>query len=292
MAQHMTAAATEPCAEGVERLLEDLRRRCGLKRDELLARKVVGVLRQHAAAERKAWVEDLLGRPAHDPRWLAFVETVTVHETYFFRDPDQLEVLRRAILPALLAERARRGRRRLDIWSAGCASGEEAYTVAILVLDALAEAGEDPDLWSLHVLGTDISRTVIARAEDGVYGGPGLDAFRRLPDRYAAWFVAAPEAGGQCRRVCPEVMRRVSFRQHNLMDRDPPEAGFDLALCRNVFIYFDEDGQERAIAMLRRGLAEPGYLLLGVTDRLASDSGFVRAATGTAVIYEKRESAP
>lgn len=291
----MIAEATPPVSATPDprlgRLLEDLRIKCGLRRDELLERKVAGVLRQVPAEEREAWAADLEGRSPQDPRWLRFVEAITVHETYFFRDPVQLDALVGRILPAMIAERARHGRRRLKLWSAGCASGEEAYTVAILVLQALAQAGEAPERWQLHVLGTDISRTVIAHAREAVYGGPGLNAFRRLPTRYESCFVEAVPCKPERRRVRPDIARLVAFRQHNLMDRDGPDAGFDLVLCRNVFIYFDDEGQGRAVRMLRHATVEGGYLLLGVTDRLAHDSGFERCQVGTAVVYRREKAA-
>ena len=275
----------------VERLLEDLRAKCGLKRDELLARKIAGVLRQCAAGERDAWVGDLVARPPGDPGWLAFVEAVTVHETYFFRDPAQLAVLGEVILPALLEARAAAGRRVLRVWSAGCASGEEAYSVAMLVLDAIAARGETPRDWEVAILGSDISRAILAQARQGIYGGPGLNAFRRMPARQERHFVALEGAQAGLRRISGELSAMASFCQHNLMDAAPPQAGFDIALCRNVFIYFDDAAQKRAVATLHRGLVEGGHLLLGVTDRLAPGCGFAREPCGTAVIY-RREAAP
>lgn len=274
----------------IVRLLDDLRRKCGLKRDELLERKIAGVLRQHPLADRLAWVDDLTSREPSDPQWLAFVEAVTVHETYFFRDPGQLDVLATAILPAVLEDRAARGRH-LRVWSAGCASGEEAFTVAMLALEAIGARGEGPEDWRVEILGSDISRAVVAQAAQGIYGGPGLNAFRRLPDRYARHFEAVPGDLAGRRRVTAPLAAMVSFRQHNLMDAAPPGTGFDIALCRNVFIYFDGAAQARAVASLARAVVDGGHLLLGVTDRLAPGCGFRRLSPGTAVIY-RRESAP
>jgi chemotaxis protein methyltransferase CheR len=277
-------AADDP---DVLRLLEDLREKSGLKRDELLSRKIAGVLRQWPVIERAARVDDLVARPHSDPVWLAFVEAVTVHETYFFRDPGQLAVLAQDILPAMLAAKASAGRRSLRVWSAGCASGEEAYTVAMLALDAIAERGESLAAWSVTVVGSDISRAIVARAAEGIYGGPGLNAFRRMLVRHAVHFEDCGDDHPGRRRISGRLSELVRFRQHNLMDTDPPQTGFDIALCRNVFIYFDDAAQKRAVATLHRGLAAGGFLLLGVTDRLAPGSGFVREASGTAVIYRR-----
>lgn len=271
----------------VARLLEDLRQKCGLKRDELLARKIAGVLRQRPDAEREAWVDDLIARDHNDAAWLAFVEAVTVHETYFFRDPGQLAVLSQDILPSLLAAKAAAGRRSLRVWSAGCASGEEAYTVAMLALDAISERGENLTDWSICVVGSDISRAIVAQAAEGIYGGPGLNAFRRMPARHGVHFVDCGSDHPGRLRISPRLSALVHFRQHNLMETEPPHTGFDIALCRNVFIYFDDAAQKRAVATLHRSLVAGGFLLLGVTDRLAPGSGFVRQASGTAVIYRR-----
>ncbi len=275
----------------VARLLEDLRAKSGLKRDELLVRKITGVLRQRPADERAAWVDGLVARPHNDPGWLAFVEAVTVHETYFFRDPGQLAVLGQDILPAVLAAKAAAGRRTLCVWSAGCASGEEAYTVAMMVVDAIAERGESLAAWSVSILGSDISRAIVAQAQEGIYGGPGLNAFRRMPARHNVHFTDCGADLPGRRRISQRLRELVQFEQHNLMEPEPPRTGFDIALCRNVFIYFDDSSQRRAVATLYRGLAAGGFLLLGVTDRLPPGSGFVRQASGTAVIY-RRAGAP
>lgn len=288
MEQDPAGAAADPA---IGRLLDDLRRKCGLKRDELLERKIAGVLRQHPRAERRAWVDDLTAREPSDPRWLAFVEAVTVHETYFFRDPGQLDVLATTILPSVLEDRAARGRR-LRVWSAGCASGEEAYTVAMLVREAIGDRGEAPEAWRVEILGSDISRAVVAQAAQGIYGGPGLNAFRRLPDRHARHFEAVPGDLAGRRRIAAPLAAMVSFRQHNLMDAAPPGTGFDIALCRNVFIYFDDEAQARAVASLGRAMVDGGYLLLGVTDRLAPGCGFRRLSMGTAVIYRREVRGP
>jgi len=283
----VTGQHAEQDAPEVVRLLEDLRQKSGLKRDVLLARKIAGVLRQHPLGDQASWIDDLVARPPDDPVWLAFVEAVTVHETYFFRDPAQLAVLSEHILPALLETRAAAGRRFLRLWSAGCASGEEAYSAAILVLEAISARGEKPGDWSITVLGSDISRAVLDRARAGIYGGPGLNAFRRLPSRHARHF--SDHTGGRAglRRIDPLLSEMATFCRHNLMDDEPPQTGFDIALCRNVFIYFDDAAQRRAVATLHRGLIEGGVLLLGVTDRLAADSGFVRETRGTAAIYRR-----
>ena len=285
----LAPADTCDLGEAADRLLAALRHRYGLKRDDLLERKALGVLRQRPPETVNGWLDDLLARTVGDPAWLGVVDAVTIHETYFFRDPGQLQVLRQSLLPALIEQRMEAGERRLCLWSAGCASGEEAYSLAVLVLQALEGAGEAPGDWSIEILGTDISPAMIEIARKGIYGGPGLDAFRQLPEGHDLYFSdLADQPTRRC--VVPAVQALPCFRQHNLMDPEPPVTNADIVLCRNVFIYFDDASQRQAVDVLASATGEGGYLLLGVTDRLNDDSGFVRQATGTAVIYRRGPS--
>ncbi|MBT6512892.1 MAG: protein-glutamate O-methyltransferase CheR, partial [Rhodospirillaceae bacterium] len=258
--------------EAGECLLDDLRQRCGLKRDDLLERKVAGLIRQRPQATLFSWLDDLRDRPANQAEWLAIVDAVTIHETYFFRDPNQLEVLRQVLLPEQIAACIAADQRRITVWSAGCASGEEAYSVAILLLEALGDAGENPSDWHLDVLGTDVSAVMVDVARAAVYGGPGLDSFRQLPPEHGSSFV--PDRASKKRRgVHRDVRALVRFEQHNLVDSLPPVTAVDIALCRNVFIYLDGSAQERAVGLLRTALRPGGDLLLGVTDRLPVGCG-------------------
>jgi chemotaxis protein methyltransferase CheR len=186
------------------------------------------------------------------------VERVTTNETYFFREAYQLNAFRDEILPEIAA-RKRPGGRRLTVWSAGCASGEEAYTVAILVLESgLFQPGQ------VHIFGNDISRRVLQQARKGIYG---RSSFRQTDERYLRrYFREAPE-GYQVR---DEVRALVSFGQTNLVDLDGlallPEV--DVIFCRNVLIYFDTESRKRAVGTFHSKLVHGGYLLLGHSESL------------------------
>jgi len=277
--------------DGAERLFTALSRRCGFRRDKLLMRKLTAVVSRFAPEEADEWVDRITALPGDDIEWLALVEGVTVHETYFFRDPAQLGFLRREPLLELLRERAQRGQRRISIWSAGCASGEEPYTVGILVLDALAELGEHRQSWSIDILGTDISRQMINIARDGIYGAPGLDSFRQMPPEHMAYFLSDLAISPRSKRVSPVLKSLVRFQQHNLMDDQAPGSEFDVVLCRNVMIYFEDDPQMHTQDLLRDSLVGGGYLLLGVTDRIADADSFERCQFNNAVIYRKKGKA-
>ncbi len=277
------------------RLLEDVRRKSGIRHERAVERKLERILAVIPPAALDGWVELIEASPADSPDWLSLIESLTVHETYFFRDPPQQEQLRRTVLPALIKAAEAEGRRSLRLWSAGCASGEEPYTLAILALEALADlrharrtgAGVETD-WTVDVLGTDISRHMVTLAKGGAYGGEGLGPFRDLPPEYLPWFVPLEDQAHGLRRVRADAKRLVRFRQHNLVSDMPPEAGFDLVCCRNVLIYFDEEGRRRAQAQLVSSLAPGGWLVLGASDRPDRPELFERIMGERALAYRLR----
>ena len=186
------------------------------------------------------------------------IDEVTVRETAFARDPAQFdEIGWHGLLQAALAA----GSRTIRVWSAGCASGEEAYTLALLAAEAFAPAPPPVD-----VLGTDVSGAALAAATAGRYrerAVRGLDP--ALRERYLD-----RQADGSY-LVGHRLRERVRFRRHNLVaDPVPPsgESHFDLVVCRNVLIYFDAPTVARVIGRLQRSLRPDGVLLLGAADAL------------------------
>ncbi|HZI13650.1 MAG TPA: protein-glutamate O-methyltransferase CheR [Myxococcus sp.] len=188
----------------------------------------------------------------------AAVESLTTHETYFFREPAQLKAFCEELLPVLEKRNARH--KRLRLWSAGCSSGEEAYTLAMLLKDS--RRFED---WDVEVYGTDISRRVLAMARRGEYGPSALRA--TSPEQLERFFV--PAANNKV-RVRDEVRAWVSFGHQNLLD----EAGsqlvprMDVVFCRNVMIYFDLPARRRVLKIIRDRLVPGGFLLLGHSENL------------------------
>lgn len=181
---------------------------------------------------------------------------LTTGETYFFRDPGQFDLLARQILPELLAERA--GTRRLKLWSAGCASGEEAYSLAILLGELLPDDG----VWDIRILGTDINSDALKRARAGLYSDWSFRALDEM--RKAAHF----RAEGRHWRISERLRARVRFEQVDLVRDVLPHSALgleqvDLILCRNVFIYMTAETTARVSGKLSAVLAEGGYLLTG-----------------------------
>jgi chemotaxis protein methyltransferase CheR len=178
----------------------------------------------------------------------ALVDFAVIPETYFFRHHEHFAALTRTLLPSLA------GRPSLRIWSAGCATGEEPYSLAIALLAAGRRAGDDT------VLGTDISPRLLARARLGRYG---RWSFRRVPEGIPTRFLR--DRGGLV-EVGEEVRRVVSFRRHNLIAEPPPLSACDLLVCRNVLIYFETELARRVVAGLVGAVRPGGWLILGPAE--------------------------
>jgi len=195
------------------------------------------------------------------------VEALLNNETYFFRDRVPFDQLGRTALPAL-AER-RHDVRRLRIWSAGCSTGQELYSLAMLF-------AEDPVRWrgwSIDLMGSDVSETAVNRAREGLY--TQFEAQRGLAvTQMIRWF----EEGEQGWRVAEGLRRSVRFQVHNILEAPPHPGEFDIILCRNVLLYLSGDKKRAAFDRLASGLAPDGWLMLGAgetvigqTERLVAD---------------------
>jgi chemotaxis methyl-accepting protein methylase len=206
--------------------------------------------------DRNLSAESLLGPRASAQTMARLIDEITVRETFFFRQRSELDAID---WHSLLAAARARGSERVRIWVAACASGEEAYTVAILACEAFASA-----LPPVSVLATDIAAAALAHASAGRYR---TRATRTLDDEIRGRYFVA-ESGEMC--VGERLRRLVEFRKHNLVrDPMPGTALFDVVLCRNVLIYFDRPTVERVVSSLERSLTPTGLLVLGAADRLS-----------------------
>jgi chemotaxis protein methyltransferase CheR len=188
------------------------------------------------------------------------IDLVTTNETYFFREMSQLRAFEREVLPQL-RETARQ-RRRLTVWSAGCSTGEEVYTLGILIERTGLFAG-----WEVRVLGSDISRRVLQTARRGVYREA---SFRAMPSEYERYFVHTPEG----RMVHASIRDKCHFGHFNLLDeaRVAMIGRVDAIFCRNVLIYFDQASRRRVIQSFYDRLEPLGYLMLGHSESLLNTS--------------------
>ena len=213
-----------------------------------------------------------------DGEFTELYTVITTNETYFFRDDAQLDTFMAVILPAVMKQNS--GTRQLRIWSAACSTGDEPYTLALLLRDHAPLAN-----WSIDILATDISENVLEVARKGVYRAHSL---RKVPAAIRAkYFSAAADEFA----IAPHVKSLVRFMNLNLYDRQRLKLirGVDVIFCRNCLIYFDEKAKDQIITDLCGALRPHGYLIIGFSETLHDHSGSLHAIhAGRSVVYEKR----
>jgi chemotaxis protein methyltransferase CheR len=242
-----------------------------------LADAIARVLPRTTCQSAEALLEACAG--GAQPGWLGqVVEHLTVGETYFMRDPAQIAALRETILPDVITRRA--AQRRMRFWSAGCSTGEEPYTLAMLLEELTVLGG-----WDLLLVGTDVNRESLRIAREA---------------RYPAWsFRATPpalrdrhfDAVGSSWQLRDSIRRLVRFAWMNLGAESlmPPSADIDLIMCRNVTIYFDEAATQRLYRALVAALSPGGWLMLGPSDPLPEDrSDLERLEVAGSVLWRRR----
>ena len=226
-------------------------KRCGLTFRHVRAPEVAGLVRDQMRARgiehEAAYYELLAAQPGGSPEWEALVERLTNHETSFFRHPPSFDALRLHVLPELRA--ARKGAR-LSLWSAGCSTGQEAYSIAMCALDDTAPG--DFTVW-----GGDISHHAIKIARQARYGPRAIAA---IPERYRQRYLRAV---GTDYEIAGDVRQRVRFMTTNLVEPDGFRASHDVVMCHNVLIYFSPAAVSRAVSWLASSVALGGYLMLG-----------------------------
>ncbi len=214
------------------------------------------------------------------------INLLTVGETYFYRDERQFKLLQNDILPKLISERASTTRR-LRIWSAGCATGEEPYSIAITMRELVPYI----DTWDTLVLGTDINRESLRRAEAGHYG---QWSFRAMPDNWLdSYFFVSSEREFH---ISEAIKKIVDFDYLNLKEGTFPSSfnntcDMDLIICRNVSIYFDQKTTDRMMEGFYDSLADGGWLLMGASDPIPPKERFWARNYSGVFIYQKKSPA-
>lgn len=221
----------------------------------------------------------LLDNPGEHDLANEVVEALLNNETYFFRDHAYFSTLAHQVLPELA--RARVATRRLSIWSAGCSTGQEVLSLAMMLAEQPARwAG-----WQIDILGTDISNKAIATARKGLY--TQFEIQRGISVAQMLTFFSETRGGWQANDKIRSMTR---FHQQNILDPVPAPARFDLILCRNVLLYFDLPTRQRVFDRLSDGLAPDGWLMLGAGETVVGQTGhFVPAACGSA-LYRRSEN--
>ncbi len=239
---------------------------CGLnlrdrKRDLVKAR-LHKRLRQLHLDSFKEYLDYLQSDTSAD-ELVAMLDALVTNVTSFFRQADQFEYLSRVVLGRKIADTGKAGRR-LRIWSAGCSSGEEAYSIAI----ATAETIPHIELWDAAILATDLSTGVLRRANEGLYAAEDLRPIPlHLRGKYFTRTQARPK---ELYRAKENIRLLLHFRRLNLIRPWPMRRTFDVIFCRNVMIYFDKPTQDRLIQRFREALAPDGTMFIGHSESLAN----------------------
>jgi chemotaxis protein methyltransferase CheR len=228
-------------------------------------------------------VSEFVARAQHRPEpdvHRKIVDALTTNETSFFRDGEPFTALTNTILPELISRRGTN--RTIRIWSAACSSGQEPYSLAILLQDAL------PAGWSYDIMATDISTEMLTRAEAGCYSQ--LEVNRGLP---AASLVRHFERAGAQWRITSGLRRNITFRRLNLAAPLPPLPAFDVIFLRNVLIYFDVETKRSVLQRVSNVLKPDGWMFLGSAETtIGIDDRFERLVTGRTSAYRVRSAAP
>lgn len=208
------------------------------------------------------------------------VEALTTNETSFFRDQHPFDALRLHVMPALARKRAES--RSIFVWSAACSTGQEPYSIAMLLRDAFPEL----KAWNVRIMATDLSSAAVERTAQGRYRQ--LEVNRGLP---VSCLVKHFERDGTEWRIRPDLRTLIDARQLNLLDVWPSMPMVDVLMLRNVLIYFDVETKKRILSRVRRVLAPDGVMFLGGAETtLNIDDHFDRASYGNAVAYRLKDA--
>lgn len=222
-------------------------------------------------------VTRMLGTEGEDIRQRV-IEAMTTHETSFFRDASVFVSLRE-----ILTFRFRRDKpqKSLRIWSAACSTGQEPYSIAVLTNEVFRGLG-----WDVSIVGTDIAPEVVLRAKAATYNRQEVN--RGLPMPFLTRYFTQNRFTWKAK---PDLTDRTRFEVSNLLEETPPGGPFDIILCRNVLIYYDDPTSRKVLARLHAALATKGVLVLGGTENLIGrESGFTALERRVPGVYEKKDA--
>lgn len=243
-------------------------------KEYLVESRLAVVARAEGFASLEQFLGELRSQPANGLHERA-VEAMTTNETSFFRDIQPFDALRQSVLPELIQRRA--AERQLVIWSAACSTGQEPYSIAMLIREGFPALAS----WSVKILATDLSREVLARGREGRF--TQLEMNRGLPAQYLVKYFT--KCGSEW-KIQDGIRKMVDFREMNLAERWPPMTAPDVVFIRNVLIYFDVASKREILAKVRKVMRSDGYLFLGGAETTVNlDDSFERVSLGKATCY-------
>ena len=208
------------------------------------------------------------------------VEAITIHETSFFRDVHPFKCMKEVVMPSLLEKRA--SQHTLNLWCAACSSGQEPYTVTMLLRENFPQLQS----WNVRFIATDISNQILDRARDGKFSQ--LEVNRGLP---APLLLKHFEKQGLVWQIKPQLRSSIEFRKLNLIDNWPPMPKMDVVFLRNVLIYFDVETKRKILGEVRKLLNPDGFLFLGAAEMpMSIDNAFERIDYPRSGCYKLRQT--
>ncbi|AIF43568.1 protein-glutamate O-methyltransferase CheR [Virgibacillus sp. SK37] len=199
-----------------------------------------------------------------------FIDRLTINVSEFYRNPKRWQVLKDKIIPGLLQQK-----NSIKIWSAACSTGEEPYSISIMLREHFPEA-------KTEIIATDIDENVLLKAKEGIYGKAAL---KELPQEFLGKYFIEREG---LYTVSPMIKRNISFKKHNLLADSYPK-DVDLLICRNVLIYFTDQAKEEIYANFGRSLSSNGVLFVGSTEQIFSPKDYKLQLLDT-FFYKKEEN--
>lgn len=214
-------------------------------------------------------------RSNKDDRLLVDVtEAMTTNESFFFRDNRPFDQFKEIVLPHLLEARA--ARKQIRIWSAACSSGQEPYTLAMILKEESARLAG----WKVEIVATDLSTEILSKAKDGLYSQ--FEVQRGLPIQLLMKYF---DQEGEKWRISEEIRKMVSYRPFNLLENPTPLGTFDVVFCRNVLIYFDQATKGQVLSRIAQIMPADGYLYLGGAETVLGISDSFEVVPGQRGIY-------
>ena len=238
--------------EALKRFIEQtLKIQCGNYKEDYIKRRLLSRMRSTNTTNYEEYLRYLKANP---PELEVLRKALTINVTEFFRDNDVYDLLRKEVLPDLFKQR-----KRLRIWCAGCSTGEEPYSIAMILSELM---GQNKEL-TAQIYATDIDKIVLAKAQEGIYSPKAM--VKCSETQIHRHFTKLPDGNYQ---VKPHLKELIRFRPHDLMSGAPVSRWLDLITCRNVTIYFTESQKDDLATLYHGALVDGGYYIMGKTEYL------------------------
>ncbi|NWH05162.1 CheR family methyltransferase [Desulfobacter latus] len=266
-------------------LSEFIYRKCGIRFEPqklyFISKRINKRMRELAIATVADYIRLLRFQDLKGQEFQRLVNLLTVNETYLFRDFPQLQAFGENCLEDVENRKIAAGDRTLKIWSAACSTGEEPYTLAIILLAML----DDPEDFKIEIVASDIDENVLKKAQNGVYYQRSI---RDVPKEYLMKYFTRSRSGAYT--VSDQLKELVHFEHLNLNDKDTvrKKRGFDFIFCRNLLIYFDDDSRKRLMNQFYISLNKGGYIFLGSSESVSRlSAAFKMKRMGKHLVYYK-----